>query len=101
MSATIMAPAPPPGRREHEPITFTVEGDLQEPLRWATTDTGERVVLQRLARQSTGGRTSFASCVSFEQRLGLTLGEPLPDGEAALAGIRVLPGREIDGFVRL
>ncbi len=101
MSAIIMVTDPLPGRREHEPITFTVEGDLQEPLRWATTDTGERVVLQRLASQSSGGRTSFVAVVSFEQRLRLTLGEPLLDGEAVVAGIRVLPGRESDGFVRL
>lgn len=101
MSAIVMVTDPLPGRREHEPITFTVEGELQEPLRWATTDTGERVVLQRLASQSSGGRTSFVAVVSFEQRLRLTLGEPLLDGEAAVAGIRVLPGRESDGFVRL
>jgi len=48
-----------------------------------------------------GGGASFLAVVRFEQRLRLTHGEPLLDGEAAVAGIRVLPGRESDGFVRL
>ena len=74
MSVHVMVTDPLPGRREHEPITFTVAGDLPEPLRWARTEQGERVLVQRLAAGSTGGRTSFVAVVSLERELRLTLG---------------------------
>ncbi|MFO1073269.1 MAG: hypothetical protein U1E17_11490 [Geminicoccaceae bacterium] len=101
MSVHVMVTDPLPGRREHEPITFTVAGDLPEPLRWARTEQGERVLVQRLAAGSTGGRTSFVAVVSLERELRLTLGEPLAAGEGLGLGIRELPGRESDCFVRL
>ncbi|HWJ73118.1 MAG TPA: hypothetical protein VNX29_08140 [Kaistia sp.] len=99
-SITIVDPLA--GVRVNEPIVFTVEGDLQEPLRWATAADGTRVLCQRLSSDLTEGRTSFIATVSFSGTLALTLGEACePASLDESAGIRMLEGRESDCFVRL
>lgn len=97
---TVTIEDPLPGRRVAEPVFFTVAGDLAEPLRFARTGDGGRVLLQRVASLSGSGRTGFVAIVDIEGTLTLTSEEAVPDG-AAPEGIRSLPGRESDCFVRL
>ncbi|MDQ0469526.1 hypothetical protein [Labrys wisconsinensis] len=100
MPTTIIVSDPLSGRRTREPIIFSVKGDLPEPLRWAETEAGEKVLLQRLGRRSSEGQTTFAAVIDIDGSLRLTLGDAVP-GDAAPEGIRELPGRESDCFVRL
>ena len=100
MPATVTIVDPLPGRRRDEPVFFTVPGHLPEPLRFATTSSGERLLLQRVESMSSPEATGFVAIVDSDGTLTLTLGEPTP-AEAAEAGIRVLAGREDDCFVRL
>lgn len=86
--------------RNREPITFVLPGDHAEPLWWAVTDAGERVLCQRLARSSGEGQTAFIATVSFARRLGLSLERPCDPGEEP-PGIRELESREADAFARL
>ena len=102
MTHTITILDPLPGSRVNEPITFTVDGDLAAPLRWAVSDAGERVLCQRLAGGSGQGRTAFVATVSFTGTLALELGGACdPASLREEDGIRVLAGRETDSFVRL
>ncbi len=99
MTFTVEINDPLPGTRNHEPITFTVEGDLHEPLWWALLDSGERVLCQRLDAGSGEGRTAFVAVLSFTGSARLTLEAPCLDKPAD--GIKVLTGKEADCFVRL
>ncbi len=99
-SITIVDPLA--GSRVNEPITFTVDEDLRAPLRWAETESGERVLCQRLTEGSSEGRTSFIATVSLTGSLRLTLGEAAdPSMVAEDTGIVLLAGRESDCFARL
>ncbi len=90
------------GARRHEPVVFAVDGDVREPLWWASDDAGGRVLCQRLRAEGAPGRTRFAASVSFEGRIALTLDRPCSEEEAAgIPGIRELKPREADAFVRL
>lgn len=88
------------GRRDNEPITFSVAGELQEPLWWARDASGDKVLCQRLAGDPLHGSTSFAAIVSLEGKTTLTLDRPCDSGETT-SGIATLEGREQDCFVRL
>ncbi|OLP62695.1 hypothetical protein BJF93_20595 [Xaviernesmea oryzae] len=101
MSQTIRISDPLPGTRRNEPITFTVQGDLPQPLWWARTDKGERVLCQRLTAEAQAGETRFVACLGFEGEVTLTLETPAEEGAPSLPGIRALDGREVDCFVRL
>lgn len=90
---------PLPGRRQHEPVIFEVPGQIDAPLWWAQTETGERVVCQRLAARSSADSTAWVATLSFAGQTTLRLLAPCD--ESALEGIRVLDGREEDSFVRL
>lgn len=86
--------------RDHEPITFVLPGDHAEPLWWAETDEGERVLCQRLAAGSGSRQTAFVATVGFAGGLRLRLDRPCgPEEEPE--GIRQLEGREGDTFARL
>lgn len=102
MPHSITIADPLPGSRAREPILFTIDEDLPDALRWAMSDTGERVLCQRLTQGSGDGRTAFVTTVSFTGTLHLVLGEACdPASLPAEAGIRTLAGKEPDSFVRL
>lgn len=101
MSQTIRILDPIAGARRNEPVTFTVEGERHEPLWWARTGSGERVLCQRLSEAAGPGETRFIACLSFTGETTLTLEAPAGDDGAELPGIRQLEGREADCFVRL
>ncbi|WP_062016991.1 hypothetical protein [Aureimonas sp. AU4] len=101
MSQTIRILDPLAGTRRHEPIVFSVDGDLGEALWWARTDAGARVLCQRLQADPEPGRTRFVACLSFEGEAVLTLEGPVEGEGGQPAGIRELEGREADCFVRL
>jgi hypothetical protein len=61
-----------PGRRINEPVTFTVDSELQEDVWTATTNAGETVICQRLHTQPVPGKTNFITVVSFEGSVELT-----------------------------
>ena len=100
MAIMIDISEPLSGRRENEPVEFTIPEGRDEPLIWAETGKGERVLCQRLAERSDGNRSTYVAVVSFEGNETLTLGEPVPEGDAP-EGIALLKGREEDCFVRL
>ncbi len=90
------------GSRQCEPIRFSIEAQLSEPLWWSIDHSGNKILCQRLAAESGNGRTAFVACVSFSGSLRLTLDRPVDTAELAhLKGIRVLAGREVDCFARL
>jgi hypothetical protein len=101
MTHSVTAADPLKGARVHEPITFTIDGDLHEPLRWAVCDSGERVLCQRLATGSGDGRTTFVATLSFSGNVHLTLEGPCQEAQFTGAGIRELAGKEEDCFVRI
>lgn len=102
MTQIIRISDPLAGQRRNEPITFSVDADLDAPLWWARSEAGERILCQRLNVQDEPGRTRFIACVSFEGSTALTLEAPVEaEDVATLAGIRELKGREPDCFVRL
>jgi hypothetical protein len=102
MPQVVTVTDPIKGPRSDEPIVFTVKGDLSEPLWWATSDHGQRVLCQRLATGSGDGQTAFVATVSFEGVLRLELNGPCDEASAAAAGgIRQREGREPDHFARL
>ena len=65
-----------PGRRTNEPVTFTVDSELQEDLWTATTNTGETLTCQRLRANPVPGKTSFITVATFEGSVELTLTGP-------------------------
>lgn len=89
------------GQRVKEPIIFVIDVDLREPLWWANTDEGVRVLCQRLNTGSEGGRTAFITTLSFSGSVELTLVEPCNESIGDIEGINELEGKERDCFVRL
>ncbi|VUS76633.1 hypothetical protein [Klebsiella huaxiensis] len=90
------------GLRDHEPITFTIPDILPEPLWWATAETGERILCQRLNHSVGENSTTFIATVSFIGTLRLRLERPCTDAETREAtGIQKLDGKEADCFARL
>lgn len=88
--------------RVNELVRFTLPAALPEALWWAETEAGAQVLCQRLTQGSTASETTFVASLSFTGSLRLTLTRPCTDTEAAeVPGIRRLPGREADCFVRL
>lgn len=87
-----------PGIRRFEPVRFTIPQALSEPVWWATTSTGEKVLCQRLSQTSDDRSTEFVAVISFSGRETLHLHEPC---HHTPAGITMLEGREADSFVRL
>ena len=100
MQATIEITDPLPGERSNEPISFTVEQALGEPLWWATTDDDKRVLCQRLQSGSDIHQTSFVAVLSFTGSCRITLREPCSNVGEVL-GITLLQGKEADCFARL
>ncbi|MBN9434816.1 MAG: hypothetical protein J0I45_20495 [Bosea sp.] len=100
MPVTITIEDSLPGRRRDEPVFFAVPGHYPEPLRLATGEAGERILLQRVEAMSGANETGFVAILDIDGSLTLTLGEAAP-AEAADDGIRRLPTTESDGFVRL
>lgn len=93
---------PMSGTRDREPITFTLPMMLQEPLWWAITETGDRILCQRLNHASTDSTTVFIATVSFNGTLNMRLERPCTAAEASeTPGITRLAGKESDCFVRL
>ncbi|NNM46822.1 hypothetical protein [Knoellia koreensis] len=100
MAAVTIVDAPNTSRN-HEPVHFTVPGELDGDLWIAVTDSGEEVLCQRLGAPdaSTPGTTSFVATVSFTESVTLTLVRPgAPEG---VIGMVELDGVEKDSFVRL
>jgi hypothetical protein len=97
---TIVVTDPLSGRRICEPVTFTVEQELDGDLWLGRTGDGTEVLCQKLHASSGLGRTTFAAVLSFESTKELTLVAPSPNTGAS-TGIRELPTREDDAFVRL
>ncbi|MCW2677419.1 MAG: hypothetical protein JWR70_2459 [Modestobacter sp.] len=89
---------PLPGRREHEPVVFTVPRELDGDLWTARTADGEDVVCQVLRADAVAGETRLVAALSFAGETTLTLTGPVTDPEG---GITELPAREADAFVRL
>jgi len=101
MTLAVSITDPLAGRREREPIIFSVAAELPQTLWWARDDTGNKVLCQRLTKDARPGETRFIATVSFSGELRLTLDEPCEPGSADLSGITILKGREADCFVRL
>lgn len=87
-----------PGRRTNEPVTFTVDSELQEDLWTATTNTGETLTCQRLRANPVPGKTSFITVATFEGSVELTLTGP---ATRHVEGITEREPVEPDAFVRL
>lgn len=88
------------GKRQSEPVHFTIPEVLGESLWWAETSKGQKVLCQRLMCQPSKGKTNFVAVISFEGTEILRLVEPCDDGQN-IEGISELKGREGDCFVRL
>ncbi|QGN38173.1 hypothetical protein [Klebsiella oxytoca] len=102
MTYLITLTDPMNGTREGEPITFTLPEPLSGSLWWAITENGERILCQRLNHQSTQDSTAFIATISFCGTLNMRLERPLTAAEVGeISGIKTLPGRESDCFVRL
>jgi hypothetical protein len=101
MTLAVTITDPLAGRRDREPIVFSVAADLPQALWWARDDTGNRVLCQRLTQDAKPGETRFAATVSFGGRLRLTLDEPCDTALVDVPGITVRKGREADCFARL
>jgi hypothetical protein len=102
MPQTITIIDPLKSTRLHEPVSFTTEDDLREPLWWATAEDGQRILCQRLSTSSDPGRTRFVAVVSFEGSMQLRLDRPCDASSwEEVRGIRKLEPREADAFVRL
>lgn len=100
MATTIDITDPLSSPRENEPLEFTIPEGRNEPLLWAETGAGERVLCQRLATQSEGDSTTYVAVLSFKGSETLTLGDPVSENETP-EGVALLDGREEDCFVRL
>lgn len=98
MPETVVVTDIRPGRRRHEPVTFTVDRELGAELWRARADTGEELLCQRLATPNEAGRTSFVTVLNFEKQIRFSLLEPV---DATPAGIQRGRPQELDGFVRL
>lgn len=102
MSYLITVTDPLPGRRDDEPVIFSVPETLAGDLWWAVTSEGQRIVCQRLKHEVSAGETRFIVTVSFAGELRFTLERPCSDDEArATEGISQLAGKEADCFTRL
>ncbi|SDN05329.1 hypothetical protein SAMN05660642_03932 [Geodermatophilus siccatus] len=86
------------GRRRNEPVVFTVPVELEGDLWTARTAEGDEVTCQVLRAQQAPGSTTLVAAVSFVGETKLTLTGP---AAADVDGIRELPAREADAFVRL
>ncbi|PWE50769.1 hypothetical protein DEM26_07700 [Thioclava sp. NG1] len=87
-----------PDARDHEPVTFQIPGHVEAALLWAETETGARVLCQRVASRSSDGHTAYVATVSFTGAVTLRITEVCDD---APQGITALDGQEQDCFVRL
>jgi hypothetical protein len=102
MPFTISITDPLGGQRLTQPVSFTVPAALSEPLWHAETSDGTAVICQRLSNGSTATQTVFTAVLTLVATTQLTLIAPVPAEQiAAVPGIRELPGREADCFVRL
>lgn len=86
------------GRRINQPVFFTVDDSLPEKYWSARLEDGSSAICQRLDSQSDDRHTSFITVLSFERRTELILVAPT---EPPSHGIKELPARESDAFVRL
>jgi hypothetical protein len=100
MAHSILITDPREGARDHEPVAFSVQAELGEPLWWARDDKGQRVLCQRLESEPVAGETRFICVLSFTGTCRLTLEAPCQPSETP-AGITALAGKEADCFVRL
>lgn len=102
MSYLITVTDPQPGRRDYEPVIFSVPETLTGDLWWAVTPEGQRILCQQLRHDAADGESRFIATVSMEGELRFTLERPCSDAEAREAqGIRQLAGKEADCFTRL
>lgn len=102
MPFTILITDPLRSRREAQPVRFVVPANMKEALWQAETSDGASVICQRLNEETTDGQTAFAAVLDFEGETKLQLIAPVPAEQVpTLPGIRKLPGRETDCFVRL
>jgi hypothetical protein len=97
---TLTVTDPLPGSRTCEPVTFTVPRELDGDVWLAHSGDGAPVLCQKLHGSSGPARTTFTAVLSFTSRAELSLVGPVPDGDD-VPGIRELPVREEDAFVRL
>ncbi len=98
MPFTVLVTDPLPGRRNNEPVTFTIKADLPGDLWTARTTTGEVVVCQKLYAGAIPGQTTFVTVLTFEGSTQLTLLERCEDPPD---GIVDLEPQEADAFARL
>lgn len=98
MTTTVTVTDPLPGRRDHEPIIFTLSGHHPEGLLAARTSSGETIPCQRLDNSSDSTRTAFLTVLSFEGEETL---EILGAWQGSVTGITELMPREDDAFARL
>lgn len=102
MSHRIQIQDPLEGVRRREPICFSIEEALEASLVWAITNTGEKILCQRLNQGSDENRTSFVATLDLDGNLELELGNACDPLELpAKHFIQEKPGRETDCFVRL
>jgi hypothetical protein len=81
-------------------VTFEVPQDLEGDLWLARATDGSRALCQKLHALSGSGSTTFVAVLSFTGRTDLTLEAPIAESRST-PGIKELPAREEDAFVRL
>jgi hypothetical protein len=94
----IVVTDPVVGRRINEPVTFSVESELEGDLWSATTSTGEQVLCQRMRSQPLHGQTQFTAVVSFEGSIEMVLIAPVTQAVECIVQREPV---ERDAFVRL
>ncbi|MBO0663099.1 hypothetical protein LQ948_09890 [Jiella sp. MQZ9-1] len=87
--------------RRAEPVYFSVPETIEGALWWAQTSRGDLVLAQRLSGGGETGATRFVAILDLDGgEETLTLDHPCQADETPM-GIRALPGREEDCYVRL